>query len=121
MPYSARALGQEQLRLRSRRVRSNRSQRLSVWLAVVVLVLASLAGYFGAEITVSGLLTGQDLIHALEMIPAEVEDVVLPRGAFGFDGLATLDGVSAEEVGAAHPGRVHLASSPRELLSILNR
>jgi hypothetical protein len=50
MPYSARALGQEQLRLRSRRVRSNRSQRLSVWLAVVVLVLASLAGYFGASV-----------------------------------------------------------------------
>ncbi len=32
---------------------------------------------------------------------------------------ATLDGVSAEEVGAAHPGRVHLASMPRELLAVM--
>ena len=38
---------------------------------------------------------------------------------FGFDGRSTLDGVSAEEVGAAHAGRVHLASTPRELLAIL--
>ena len=30
-----------------------------------------------------------------------------------------LDGVSPEEVGAAHPGRVHLATTPRELLAIL--
>jgi len=54
-------------------------------------------------------------------LPAEVEDIVLPAGPFGFDGRATLDGVSAEEVGAAHPGRVHLASTPRELLSILTK
>jgi hypothetical protein len=49
-----------------------------------------------------------------------VQDVVLPRGPFGFDGRCTLDGVSAEDVGAAHPGRVHLASTARELLSILS-
>ncbi|MBV9576955.1 MAG: hypothetical protein JO057_00040 [Chloroflexi bacterium] len=45
--------------------------------------------------------------------------MVLPRSAFGFDGQMTLDGVSAEAVGAAHPGRVHLAATPRELLRIL--
>jgi hypothetical protein len=50
-----------------------------------------------------------------------MEDIVLPRGPFGFDGRCTLDGVSAERVGNAHPGRVHLASTPRELLRILSR
>ena len=45
--------------------------------------------------------------------------VVLPRSAFGFDGRCTLDGISAEQVGTAHPARVHLASSPAELLEIL--
>jgi putative radical SAM enzyme (TIGR03279 family) len=76
---------------------------------------------FGDEVTVSGLLSGGDLIATLEELPPDVEDVVLPRSAFGFDGRCTLDGVSAETVGAAHPGRVHLASTPRELLEILNR
>src|SRR5207302_2603581 len=76
-------------------------------------------GFFGEQVSVSGLLSGTDLIAALRKLPRDVEDVVLPRGAFGFDGRCTLDGVSAEQVGAAHPGRVHLAATPRELLAIL--
>jgi putative radical SAM enzyme (TIGR03279 family) len=75
---------------------------------------------FGDEVTVSGLLSGADLIEALRSLDTDVEDVVVPRGAFGFDGRCTLDGISAEEVGAAHPGWVHLASTPRELLEILS-
>jgi hypothetical protein len=47
MPDSALALGHESLRLRSRRVRSDRSHRLSVRFAVVLIVLASLAGFVG--------------------------------------------------------------------------
>jgi putative radical SAM enzyme (TIGR03279 family) len=74
---------------------------------------------FGQGVTVSGLLSGADLIRVLRSLPTDIEDVVLPRGPFGFDGRCTLDGVSAEEVGAAHPGRVHLASTPHELLAIL--
>jgi putative radical SAM enzyme (TIGR03279 family) len=77
--------------------------------------------FFGDGVTVSGLLTGQDLIAALRGLPTDIEDIVLPRGPFGFDGRTTLDGVSAEAVGAAHPGRVHLATTPRELLAILRR
>jgi putative radical SAM enzyme (TIGR03279 family) len=76
--------------------------------------------FFGGGVTVSGLLTGIDLIAALRELPADVEDVVLPRGVFGFDGRRTLDGVSAREVGAAHPGRVHLATTAAELLDILS-
>jgi putative radical SAM enzyme (TIGR03279 family) len=76
---------------------------------------------FGEEVTVSGLLSGADLVRALVALPPDMEDIVLPRGPFGFDGRCTLDGVSAERVGNAHPGRVHLASTPRELLRILSR
>jgi putative radical SAM enzyme (TIGR03279 family) len=75
--------------------------------------------FFGDEVTVSGLLSGADLVAALEALPPDVEEVVLPRSAFGFDGRSTLDGISAEEVGAAHRGRVHLAATPAELLDIL--
>jgi len=75
--------------------------------------------YFGAGVTVSGLLSGADLIRTLRSLPATLDDVVLPAGPFGFDGRATLDGIAPEEVGAAHTGRVHLASTPAELLAIL--
>jgi NifB/MoaA-like Fe-S oxidoreductase len=76
---------------------------------------------FGEQVTVSGLLSGHDLIRALRALPPDLDDVVLPRTAFGFDGRETLDGVPAEEIGAAHPGRVHLASTPAELLEIFSR
>jgi hypothetical protein len=76
--------------------------------------------YFGEGVTVSGLLSGTDLVAALESLQRDVEDVVLPRSAFGFDGTRTLDGVSAERIGAVHPGRVHLASTPTELLAVLS-
>jgi putative radical SAM enzyme (TIGR03279 family) len=75
--------------------------------------------FFGNEVTVSGLLSGADLMRALQALPTDVDAVVLPRGPFGFDGRCTLDGISADEVGASHPGRVYLASTPAELLEIL--
>ena len=52
MPYSARALGQDGLRLRSRRVRTARSQRLSVPLVatlVLLVMLVALIGFYGAS------------------------------------------------------------------------
>jgi putative radical SAM enzyme (TIGR03279 family) len=91
-------------------------QAYAGWRPEVVMVKND---FFGECVTVSGLLSGRDLIAALRRLSPEIEDIVLPRGPFGFDGRATLDGVSAEEVGAAHSGRVHLASTPRELLKIL--
>jgi hypothetical protein len=50
MPYSALALGHEDLRLRSRRVRSDRSHRLSLRFALGVLVLTGLFALIGAMI-----------------------------------------------------------------------
>lgn len=95
---------------------ADRWQQLAGWRPEVIRVRNEL---FGDQVTVSGLLSGADLIAALRDVPPDVDDVVLPRGAFGFDGATTLDGVPAEQVGAAHPGRVHLASTPAELLDIL--
>jgi len=93
-------------------------QRYAGWRPVVCVVDNT---FFGDDVTVSGLLSGHDLIRALRSLPADTDDVVLPSGPFGFDGRGTLDGVSVEEVGAAHPGRVHLASTPGELLRILSK
>jgi hypothetical protein len=42
MPNSARALGQDGLRLRSRRVRADRTPRLPAWLALALLIVAGL-------------------------------------------------------------------------------
>ena len=50
MPFSAWALGQEDLRLRSQRVRTGRSQGLSVWIALAVFLAAILIGFFGASL-----------------------------------------------------------------------
>ena len=50
MPYSARALGEAGLRLRSRRMRSNRSQRLSGSVILAVLVVGSLVGFIGPNL-----------------------------------------------------------------------
>jgi NifB/MoaA-like Fe-S oxidoreductase len=75
--------------------------------------------FFGEEISVSGLLSGADLVRELSALPRDVDDAVVPAGAFGFDGRCTLDGVSAETVGEAFAGRVHLASTPPELLAVL--
>jgi putative radical SAM enzyme (TIGR03279 family) len=126
--------------LSSRRTRRRPRERKTVWLAgrLATPALERMARswqahagwrpevkivpneFFGEQVSVSGLLCGTDLIRTLEDVPADVEDVVLPRSAFGFDGRRTLDGVAAEVVGAAHPGRVHLAATPRELLAILD-
>src|SRR5689334_25082220 len=54
MPYSAQALGQEGLRLRSRRVRSHRSQRLSAPIVAAVVLVVGLGGFVGASVANSG-------------------------------------------------------------------
>src|SRR5262249_44196298 len=64
--------------------------------------------FFGSQVTVSGLLSGADMVRTLRALSPEFEEIVLPRGPFGFDGRQTLDGFTPDEVGAAHPGRVHL-------------
>lgn len=83
MAYSALALGHDGLRLRSRRVRSDRSYRLSVRFAVVMFVVAGLGGLGGAAFEVRSSTAvevppgdGRGYVEALSPIHASVEQSV---------------------------------------------
>jgi putative radical SAM enzyme (TIGR03279 family) len=70
--------------------------------------------FFGTGVTVSGLLTGQDVARALE---AKVADrIVLPRAMFDAAGARTLDDWSLSDLQARLPGEVRVAHSAGELL-----
>lgn len=51
---------------------------------------------FGPSITVSGLMSGRDIVRVLKDGPADL--AVLPRNAFGFEGERTLDEWMVEEI-----------------------
>jgi putative radical SAM enzyme (TIGR03279 family) len=51
---------------------------------------------FGSAITVSGLMTGRDVIRTLR--DAQADHAVLPRSAFGFDGNRTIDDWSVRDL-----------------------
>ncbi|MBI4494958.1 MAG: DUF512 domain-containing protein [Chloroflexi bacterium] len=70
--------------------------------------------FFGESVTVSGLLSGQDLLAALRQ--RSWDCAILPRTAFGFEGRQTLDGVTLEALQAAVPYPVIAAGSGEELL-----
>ncbi len=95
---------------------ADRWQLYAGWRPIVEIVHNE---FFGDQVTVSGLLSGADLLRTIKTIPGDIKDVVLPRSAFGFDGQHTIDGISPETIGAAHEARIHLASTPEELLAIL--
>jgi putative radical SAM enzyme (TIGR03279 family) len=70
--------------------------------------------FFGEGVTVSGLLAGQDLLAALRS--GAWDRAIVPRGAFGFEGTQTLDGVSLHELQAAVSFPVIPGSTVEELL-----
>ncbi len=51
---------------------------------------------FGSSITVSGLMSGRDIVRVLSSGPADL--AVLPRNAFGFEGERTLDEWTVGEI-----------------------
>ncbi len=64
--------------------------------------------FYGASVTVAGLLSGGDLRKALVALPqAPVRDVVLSPRVFNADGL-TLDGLTLDDLTAGSPHRVHV-------------
>ncbi len=74
--------------------------------------------FFGPTVTVSGLLTGQDVIEALQ--GRDLGDVVfLPRTMFDAAGEATLDDMTVLEVGARLGTRVEIAGAIGELVGLL--
>lgn len=70
--------------------------------------------FFGTGVTVSGLLTGQDVARALQHKAAD--RIVLPRAMFDAAGARTLDDWSLSDLQARLPGEVRVAHTAGELL-----
>jgi len=69
---------------------------------------------FGAAITVSGLMSGRDMVRALRLL--DVERAVVPRSAFGFEGQRTLDEWTVEQIAAESGVSVRLGRTASELI-----
>ncbi|HLI28514.1 MAG TPA: DUF512 domain-containing protein [Chloroflexota bacterium] len=81
---------------------------------LAVEVVAVPNAFFGTSVTVSGLLTGQDVAAALA--EREADRTVLPRAMFDASGTRTLDDWTLDALAARLPGRVYVAGTARELL-----
>jgi putative radical SAM enzyme (TIGR03279 family) len=79
-----------------------------------VTVVAVPNAFFGTGVTVSGLLTGGDVIRAVSTYAAD--RVVLPRAMFDTAGERTLDGWTVDELAAQLPGITRVARTAGELL-----
>ena len=73
-------------------------------------------GYFGGDVSVAGLLTGQDLLNARERVTGEF--VCIPKQMLKSDDSIMLDGMNVNEVSRALGQPVH-AISLQELVSLL--
>jgi len=74
--------------------------------------------FFGQTVTVSGLLTGQDVIAALQ--GRDLGDAVfLPRTMFDTAGEVTLDDMTPLEIEARLGTRVEIAGAMGELVGLL--
>jgi putative radical SAM enzyme (TIGR03279 family) len=81
---------------------------------LTVEVVAVPNAFFGTGVTVSGLLTGEDVARALAGRAAD--RVVLPRVMFDATGERTLDDWTLAELQTRLPGVVRVAQSARDLL-----
>jgi len=86
---------------------------------LVVTVLDVTNDFFGGGVSVSGLLTGQDVVASLGATPCDL--AVLPRSAFGYDGRQTLDGWTTAAIERESGVRVVLATAAAELLELTLR
>ncbi len=74
--------------------------------------------FFGPTVTVSGLLTGRDVVEALR--DRNLGDAVfLPRAMFDASGELTLDDVSPAAIGEALGGRVEVAGTMAEVAGLI--
>lgn len=81
-----------------------------------VTVLDVTNDFFGGGVSVSGLLTGQDVVASLRATPCDL--AVLPRSAFGYDGRQTLDGWTTAAIERESGIRLVLATAAAELLEL---
>lgn len=77
--------------------------------------------FFGERVTVSGLLTGQDMIASLSKSQDIYDSFILPRVAFDHEGIRTLDDyyLSHIEQAVGIPGAI--AGNPEELVALLQQ
>jgi putative radical SAM enzyme (TIGR03279 family) len=75
--------------------------------------------YFGGDVSVAGLLTGQDLLQARERVVGEF--VVIPRQMLKSDEAIMLDGMSVAEVERALGQPVHVVSLKELATLLLNK
>lgn len=74
---------------------------------------------FGSSITVSGLMSGRDIVRTLHEAPADL--AVLPRAAFGWEGERTLDEWTVEEIEREGGLPVRLGRTASELIELSAR
>jgi len=89
------------------------AERLNCVEGLRVDVLPVVNQFFGEMVTVSGLLTGQDVVAALKASPAE--RAVLPRVMFDQSGTRTIDEYSPQRIAREAGLPVALAGEPDEL------
>src|SRR5207253_718527 len=81
-----------------------------------VQVLPVVNKFFGAEVTVAGLLCGQDVLAALEENGHLGDLVLLPRVMLDNEGVRFLDDVTVEEFKAHLPVRAEFVRNAQETI-----
>jgi putative radical SAM enzyme (TIGR03279 family) len=82
-------------------------------------VIPAVNEFFGPTVTVSGLLTGRDVMAALQ--GRDLGDIVfLPRPMFDAAGEVTLDDMTLPEIGARLGTRVEIAGTMGEMVGLLD-
>jgi putative radical SAM enzyme (TIGR03279 family) len=76
--------------------------------------------FFGETVTVSGLLTGQDVTAALRSTPGPYDHVLLPRAMFDHEGVRTLDDYTIKDIAREIRRPVSVIGNPEELLRFVN-
>jgi putative radical SAM enzyme (TIGR03279 family) len=71
---------------------------------------------FGSAISVSGLMSGRDVVRTLKDAPADL--AILPRSAFGFEGERTLDDWSVEAIEREAGVPIRLGRTAGDLLAL---
>ncbi|MFI5274815.1 MAG: DUF512 domain-containing protein [Ktedonobacterales bacterium] len=95
---------------------------LSKAAGLAVRVLPVVNQFFGARVTVAGLLCGQDVLDELARTCADFgpdDVIVLPRVMLDNAGVRFLDDVTVEEFTARAPGRVVFARGAAELAAVM--
>lgn len=76
--------------------------------------------FFGDSVTVSGLLTGQDVIEGLRSLPEPPSAVILPRAMLDAEGVRFLDDLQPSDIADSIGCNVQIAQTLRDVLNILN-